>query len=150
MIFFMLTLPFRLVGLGFKLGTGSAKVTHRTVRLVGYRRLFVFGTGVAVGLLIAPVPGDKLRAKIREAIEQLGVGGANGPVDVATAVRDELASSPRTWHLPQPAVTAAEGTVTLSGEVPHATAAADLERAARTVRGVVEVDNRLRIATTSN
>ena len=61
-----------------------------------------------------------------------------------------LASSPRTWHLPQPAVTAAEGTVTLSGEVPHATAAADLERAARTVRGVVEVDNRLRIATTSN
>ena len=31
------------------------------------------------------------------------------PVDVATAVRDELASSPRTWHLPQPAVTAADG-----------------------------------------
>jgi osmotically-inducible protein OsmY len=72
------------------------------------------------------------------------------PADVASAVRDELASSPRTWHLPQPAVTAAEGRVTLSGEVPHATAAADLERAARAVRGVHEVDNRLRIATASN
>ena len=52
---FLLTVPFRLVGLGFRLGVGSAKVTRRTVRFVGYRRLFVFGAGVAVGLLIAPV-----------------------------------------------------------------------------------------------
>ena len=151
-MFFLLTVPFRLVGLGFRLGAGSAKVTHRTVRLVGYRRLFVFGLGVGVGLLIAPVPGDKLREKLRQVIDDLGINaaGRGAPVDVATAVRDELSSSPRTWHLPQPAVTVEMGTVTLSGEVPHATAAADLERAARTVRGVVEVDNRLRIATTSN
>jgi BON domain len=152
-VLFLLTLPFRLVGLGFRLGAGSAKVTHRTVRFVGYRRLFVFSAGVAVGLLIAPVPGDKLRAKLRQAIDDLGIAGAGrstAPVDVATAVRDELAASPRTWHLPQPAVTVVAGTVTLSGEVPHATAAADLERAARTVRGVLDVDNRLRIATPSN
>jgi hypothetical protein len=152
-VFFLLTVPFRLVGVGFRLGAGSAKVTRRTVRLLGYRRIFVFGLGVAVGLLIAPVPGDKLRAKLRQAIEDLGITGAGrsaAPVDVATAVRDELAASPRTWHLPQPAVTVVAGTVTLSGEVPHATAAADLERAARTVRGVLDVDNRLRIATPSN
>jgi hypothetical protein len=151
-IWFLLTLPFRLVGLGFRLGAGSAKVTRRTVRVVGYRRVVVFAAGVGVGLLLAPVPGDQLRAKLRDALAQLGLGGAGlgAPADVASAVRDELASSPRTWHLPQPAVTAAEGRVTLSGEVPHATAAADLERAARAVRGVHEVDNRLRIATASN
>ena len=150
---FLLTLPFRFAVLGFRLGAGSAKLTHRTVRFLGYRRLCVFGAGVALGLLIAPVPGDKLRAKLLQAIEDLGITGARrsaAPVDVATAVRDELAASPRTWHLPQPAVTVVAGTVTLSGEVPHATAAADLERATRTVRGVVEVDNRLRIATPSN
>jgi hypothetical protein len=142
-LIFLLTLPIRLVLFGFKLGTGSMKLTHRTVRLLGYRRLFFLGVGVGVGLLIAPTPGTELRAKLRELLD--GLQGT-APVDLAASVRDELASSPRTWHLPQPEVDVETGRVTLTGEVPHATAAADLERTVRSVKGVVDVDNRLRIA----
>jgi hypothetical protein len=140
---FLLTLPIRAVLFGFKLGTGSMKLTHRTIRLLGYRRLFFLGTGIAVGLLIAPTTGAELRAKLAELLE--GLQGT-APVDLAANVRDELASSPRTWHLPQPDVAIETGRVTLTGEVPHATAAADLERTVRAVKGVVDVDNRLRIA----
>jgi hypothetical protein len=150
LIWFLLTLPFKLLGLGFKTGAGSVKLTRGTVRLVGYRRLFVFGLGVAVGLLIAPGPGADLRAKLRAKLEELqgaGLGGAGEQVDLAAKVRDELSSSPRTWHLPQPAVAVAgEGTVVLSGDVPDATASADLERVAAAVRGVVTVENRLVVA----
>ncbi|MBA2283475.1 MAG: BON domain-containing protein [Acidimicrobiia bacterium] len=140
---FLLTLPFRVLGLGFKLGRGSTKVTHRTLRLVGYRRLFVLGTGVAIGLMIAPMPGDRMRARVKTMVEGLAGGG---PADLAAKVRDELSSSPRTWHLPQPGVVATQGRVVLTGEVPHATAAGDLERAAAAVKGVLEVDNQLRVA----
>ena len=139
---FLLTLPFRLLGLGFKVGSGSAKLTHRTVRFVGYRRIFVLAVGVGIGLLLAPVPGAELRQKLRELLE--GMQGA-APVDLADKVRDGLASSPRTWHLPQPGVVIETGRVTLTGDVPHATAAADLERTARAIKGVVDVDNQLRI-----
>ena len=141
---FLLTLPFRLLGIGFKVGSGSAKLTHRTVRFVGYRRIAVLGVGVGIGLLLAPAPGAELRQKLRQALEGLGGGP---PADLADKVREELASSPRTWHLPQPAVTIDTGRVTLTGDVPHATAAADLERAVRAVKGVVDVDNRLTIRT---
>lgn len=140
---FLLTLPIRFALFGFKLGTGSVKLTHRSLRLLGYRRLFLLGVGIAVGMLLAPTTGAELRAKLRELLD--GLQGA-GPVDLAARVRDELAASPRTWHLPQPEVTAQAGRVTLTGEVPHATAAADLERTVRSVTGVLEVDNRLRIA----
>src|SRR3990170_1857561 len=133
MIWFLLTLPFKLFGLGLKTGAGSVKLTHRSMRLLGYRRLVVFGAGVGVGLLVAPGPGAELRAKLRELVE--GLQGAP-TADLSSRVRDELSSSPRTWHLPQPAVAAdATGRVTLSGEVPHAAAAADLEKGAWTVRG---------------
>ncbi|MGH9135469.1 MAG: BON domain-containing protein [Acidimicrobiales bacterium] len=142
---FLLTLPFRVVGLGFKTSAVSAKVTHRTLRFVGYRRILVFGLGVGVGLLLAPVPGAKLREKLLESIE--GFTG-RPPADLADQVRDELSSSPRTWHLPQPVIGITDGKVVLTGDVPHATAAADLERAARGVRGVVDVENRLRITGT--
>ena len=139
---FLLTLPFRVLGLGFKVGSGSAKLTHRTVRFVGYRRIFVLSVGIGIGLLLAPVPGAEMRRKLRELLE--GLQGA-APVDLADKVRDGLASSPRTWHLPQPSVAIETGRVTLSGDVPHATAAADLERTARAIKGVVDVDNQLRI-----
>lgn len=143
MIFFLITLPFRLVRLGFKTGAGSVKLSHRTVRILGYRRLFFLGAGVAIGLLVAPTSGAELRRKLQELLE--GARGA-APADLADKVRDELASSPRTWHLPQPTVIAETGRVTLRGEVPHATAAADLERTVRAVPGVVEVVNQLAIA----
>ena len=141
MIWFLLTLPFKVLGLGFKTGALSTKVTHRSLRLVGYRRLFVFGAGVGVGLLLAPGPGAELRAKLRELVDGT-LGSSSG--DLTSRVRDELSSSPRTWHLPQPNVLAdGEGRVTLSGTVPDAAAGTDLERVARTVRGVVVVENRL-------
>jgi hypothetical protein len=149
-IWFLLTLPFKLLGLGFKTGAGSVKLTHRTVRLMGYRRLFVFGAGIGVGVLIAPGPGAEMRAKLREILESLqGTGASSGPTDLPSKVRDELSSSPRTWHLPQPSVAlAGDGTVVLSGDVPDATASADLERVAAAVRGVVTVDNRLVVPNT--
>ena len=134
---FLLTLPFRTLGLGFKIG-----------RLLGLRRLFVFGVGVGVGLLVAPGPGAQLRAKLRAAIDDLQGGAAASTTgDLVTRVRDELASSPRTWHLPQPTVTL-DGVdrVVLSGAVPDGTARGDLERVAAAVKGVVSVDNRLTIA----
>ena len=151
MIWFLLTLPFKLVGLGFKTGAGSVKLTHRSLRLMGYRRLFVFSAGIGVGVLIAPGPGAEMRAKLREALE--GLKGAapagSGAADLPSRVRDELSSSPRTWHLPQPSVAVdGEGRIVLSGDVPDATASADLERVAAAVRGVVSVDNRLVVPNT--
>jgi hypothetical protein len=144
LIWFVVTLPLRLVGLGFRTGMLTTKVTHRSLRLVGYRRILVFGAGVGVGLLVAPGPGAELRARIRELVD--GLQGMPAP-DLGSRVRDELASSPRTWHLPQPAVDAdPAGRVTLTGQAPDASAAADLERVARGVRGVVVVENRLTVA----
>lgn len=52
-----------------KAGAGSAKLGYKTGRLFGYRRIFVFGLGVAVGLLIAPMTGAALRDKIRDRID---------------------------------------------------------------------------------
>jgi len=139
---FLLTLPFRLLGLGFKLGSGSAKLTHRTVRLVGYRRVLVLAIGVGIGLLVAPVPGAQLRKQLQQKLQGLG---RPSPLVLGDKVREELASSPRTWHLPQPGISVDGGTVTLTGDVPHATAAADLERTVRSVAGVTDVVNNLRI-----
>ena len=138
---FLLTLPFKMLGLGFKTGAGSVKLTHRSVRLLGYKRLFFFAAGVGVGLLLAPGPGTELRAKLQAKLDELKGGAPTG--DLASKVREELASSPRTWHLPQPAIAADAGRVTLTGVVPDATAAADLERTARGVRGVVDVESKL-------
>lgn len=44
----------------------SVAAGYKTGRLVGYRRLTVFLAGVAVGLLLAPVPGRDLRAMLQE------------------------------------------------------------------------------------
>jgi hypothetical protein len=150
LIWFLVTLPFKLVGLGFKTGAGSVKLTHRTVRLMGYRRLFVFGAGVGVGLLIAPGPGAEMRAKLRELLDNLqGSSPSSSATDLPSRVREELSSSPRTWHLPQPSVAAeGDGRIVLSGDVPDAAASADLERVAAAVRGVVSVDNRLVVPST--
>jgi len=139
---FLLSLPFRLLGVGFRLGGLTAKVGHRSVRFIGYRRIFLILVGVGIGLLLAPVPGEQLRARLREALQ--GLGGSS-PLVLGDKVREELASSPRTWHLPQPGISVDGARVTLSGDVPHATAAADLERTVASVKGVDEVVNELRI-----
>lgn len=55
MMFWLIRLPF--------------KVGFRTGRLLGYRRIFVFGVGVAVGLLLAPTTGAAMRRRIMELVE---------------------------------------------------------------------------------
>jgi BON domain len=133
-------LPFRIA---FRTTGVATKVGYRTGRLLGYRRLVVFGAGVVVGLMIAPMAGAALRAKLREL-----AAGARLPSDpeLGDQVRFELSHSPRTWHLPQPEVDVQDGRVVLSGSVPHATAAADLERTATGVPGVTAVENLLTVA----
>ena len=139
---FLLLLPFRLLAAGFRAGSLSARVARGTVRFVGYRRVALLLVGIGIGLLVAPVPGVELRARIRKYLAQLGPASS---LELGDRVREELAASPRTWHLPQPGISVVDGVVTLSGDVPHATAAADLERTVREVKGVVDVDNRLTV-----
>jgi hypothetical protein len=137
----------RLVFLPLRIALGltsvTAKTSFRTGRLLGYRRIVVFGAGVAVGLLLAPVPGRQLRARIQDELEKRR-GGPQG--DLVERVRFELSHSPRTWHLPQPDVEIIGGRAVLTGAAPHETGRADLERAAAAVTGITEVDNRLVIA----
>lgn len=68
----------RLVLLPFRLLFGTARVSmkggYRAGRMLGYRRLAVFGTGVAVGLLLAPMTGGELRRKVSEALGQQAPG----------------------------------------------------------------------------
>ncbi len=138
----------RLVLLPVRLGLGASRLAlrtgYRTGRVIGYRRMAVFGVGVGVGLLVAPTTGAKLRARLRAV-----AGGRLGRVpdaELAEQVRHELGHAPRTWHLPQPAVEASGGTIVLRGSVPNETARGDLERGAVGVRGVVSVDNRIEVA----
>jgi hypothetical protein len=135
-VFFPVRLAFRTTGFATKVG-------YRTGRMVGYRRLFVFGVGVGVGLLIAPTTGPQLRAKLRDIFS-----GARLPSDpeLGEQVRFQLSHSPRTWHLPQPEVDVQDGRVVLTGAVPHAAASVDLERTATSVPGVTSVDNLLTIS----
>jgi BON domain len=137
-----LLLPVRVGVGGTKLGV---KAGYRTGRLLGYRRLLVFAAGVGVGLLIAPMAGRELRARLRALAEEQRTGGG----DLASKVSFELAHSPRTWHLPQPEVEVIGGTAILRGEVPHEVGRADLERTAAAVAGVVDVDNHVGISGTN-
>lgn len=139
----------RLLFLPAKVGVGTTrlgvKAGYRTGRLLGYRRVFVFGVGVAVGLLIAPTPGRELRAKLQALLdERRGAGGG----DLAEKVRYALSHSPRTWHLPQPEVEVVGSTAILRGDVPHEVGRVDLERTAAAVSGVVDVDNRVGVSGT--
>jgi osmotically-inducible protein OsmY len=137
----------RLIFLPARVGVGTTKLGvktgYRAGRLLGYRRLFVFGAGIGVGLLIAPVTGVEARARLRRAIEERRPAG---DLDLAERVRFELSHSPRTWHLPQPVVEVVGRTAVLRGQVPHDAGRADLERAAAAVAGVAEVHNQIVVA----
>lgn len=139
----------RLLFLPARVGVGTTKLGvragYRAGRLLGYRRIFVFGAGVGVGLLIAPMTGREARAKLQRLIEERrgGVG------DLAERIRFELSHAPRTWHLPQPTVEVQGGTAILRGTVPDETSRIDLERTAAAVAGVVEVDNHVAIVGSS-
>lgn len=127
--------PFRLVFGTAKVG---AKTGYHTGRILGYRRMFVFGVGVVVGLLVAPMSGAKLREKLKARAEEL-------TPDQADLVRNRLSHDPRTWHLPQPEVEVIGQRVVLRGVTPHQTGRADLEAVAGAVAGITHVDNRLSI-----
>jgi hypothetical protein len=117
----LLTLPIKIV-------LGVVKLVLRTIGFIGVSRIAAFGAGVGVGVAMAPKPADQLR------------GG-----DVGSAVRHELATSPRTWHLPQPGVTVQGDRVVLTGSVPHDEARLALLRTAGSVTGVRAVDDHLTI-----
>ncbi|MET0727405.1 MAG: BON domain-containing protein [Acidimicrobiales bacterium] len=138
----------RLIFLPVRVGVGTTKLGvkagYHAGRLVGYRRIVLFGLGVGVGLLVAPMTGREARAKLQSLIEQRRSGGRTG--DLAERVRYELSNSPRTWHLPQPFVEVHGGTAILRGEVPHETGRVDLERTAAAVAGVVAVENHVAIS----
>ncbi|HET8619920.1 MAG TPA: BON domain-containing protein [Acidimicrobiales bacterium] len=133
---------------GYQAGRLSAGSTYRVGRFVGLSRLLALGLGVGIGLLIAPTSGAELREQLRRKWE-----GRNAPASdeaVAERVRYELSHSPRTWHLPQPAVDVVGGTAILTGGAPHESGKADIERAAAAVPGVSDVDSRLVVGSTGN
>lgn len=130
---------------GYRTGRLSARSTYRVGRFIGLRRILLFGAGVGLGVLAAPTSGQELRDQIRRQWEARRV--PVGDDAVAERVRYTLSHSPRTWHLPQPAVEVVEGRAILTGAAPHDTGKADIEKTAAGVPGVAEVDNRLVIGT---
>lgn len=139
---FLLTLPFRVVGVALVVVAGVTKLARGALGVVGYRRLTLVVIGVAIGLLVAPVPGEALRRRLRETLDQrAGVA----PTGVEDRVREALSSAPSTWHLDQPAVALVDGRIVLTGPVPHETGRNELVRVAAAVRGVAGVDDHLTV-----
>ncbi|HEY8525115.1 MAG TPA: BON domain-containing protein [Acidimicrobiales bacterium] len=126
---------------GYKAGRASVVGTYRAGRALGYRRMATLALGIGIGLLIAPMSGQELRDQLRRAWEQRR--GADPDDVIADRVRHELSHSPRTWHLPQPAVEVVGGRAVLTGSAPHETGKQEIERVAAAVDGVADVDNRL-------
>ncbi len=133
---------------GYTAGRLSVGSTYKVGRFVGLTRVLALGTGVAIGLLVAPTTGQELRDRLRRTLAARRAPASDEAV--AERVRYELSHSPRTWHLPQPAVEVAGGTAILSGGAPHETGKADIERAAAAVPGVAEVESHLVIGATGN
>jgi hypothetical protein len=133
---------------GYQAGRLSAGSTYRAGRFVGLSRLLAFGVGVAIGLLVAPTTGEELRDRVRRQLAARRVPATDEAV--AERVRYELSHSPRTWHLPQPAVEVVGGKAILTGGAPHETGKADIERATAAVPGVAEVDSHLVVSASGN
>ena len=117
------------------------KVTTRSLRWVGLRRLVLIGLGATLALMITPVTGSELRRRLSRLVAR-----RVPDADLAARVRHELSHSPRTWHLPQPSISVLQGRVVLAGQAPHATGRADLERVVAAVPGVLAVDNEIIVA----
>jgi len=135
-------LVFASVETAFRAGrlVGSVPVgaARRTSRLLGFRGTLALVIGFALGLLLAPVPGRQLRARLKLVLDR--TGGVSD-AELAERVSFELEHASRTWHLPQPRVSVASGRVVLSGDIDHEAARDELARVAAAVPGVTAVDN---------
>ncbi len=93
--------------------------------------------------------GSELRRRIAEEIAKRRSGTQES---IEVRVRNRLSTAPRTWHLTQPEVVAVAAEdevgwhIILAGTAPDETSARDLGDAARGVAGVLDVDNRVRVA----
>jgi|SoiMethySBSTD1v2_1073268.scaffolds.fasta_scaffold03858_16 osmotically-inducible protein OsmY len=156
MIVRAVTLPVRVtygvgkagVKTGYKAGRVSVGSTYRVGRFVGLSRVLAFVAGVGVGLLVAPRSGQEMRDELQRRLQARKAPASDEAV--AERVRYELSHSPRTWHLPQPSVEVAGGVAVLTGDAPHETGKADIERAAAAVPGVSEVDSHLVVGASGN
>ena len=137
----MIFLLWSLATLPIKLALGLVRLVLRVIGFIGISRIAAFGAGVGVGVAMAPKPGSQLRNGVAAKEEARAARGG----DIGTAVRHELATSPRTWHLPQPGVTVQGDRVVLTGGVPHDDARLTLIRTAGAVTGVRAVDDHLTI-----
>ena len=96
----LLLLPFKialaLVGVTFRTGRAVARVPVRTTRFVvrvgSIRGWVLFVVGIALGLLLAPVTGQQLRAKLQAMLD----GGGSSDDQLQAKVTFELAHAPRT------------------------------------------------------
>jgi hypothetical protein len=138
-------LVWSLATLPIKLALGLVKLVLRVIGFIGPTRIAAFGAGVGVGVAVAPKPASQLRNGVAAKEEAKAARGG----DIGSAVRHELATSPRTWHLPQPGVTVQGDRVVLTGTVPHDEARLALIRNAGAVTGVRAVDDHLTIDGTS-
>ena len=128
LLFRLLFLPFRLAaGAGrhvFRVGLAAGRlplrVTSGVGRLFGLRAVVTLIAGLAIGLLFAPGPGRELRARLQALIARWR---ATSDADLVDRVVFELEHAPRTWHLPQPEVSAVAGQVALVGTVADDSAA---------------------------
>jgi hypothetical protein len=145
----LILLPFKIVlallGItvktGYKAGKLPVKASTVGMRVLGFRGWLFFLVGLAVGLLFAPGPGKELRDRLAEVFG----GGTEPDTDLAEKVVFELAHAPRTWHLPQPAVSVVAGRVTLRGTVPAEETRDELVRVAGAIPGVTAVDSQLEV-----
>jgi hypothetical protein len=135
---------------GFAAGKLTARTGYRAGRRVGFTRVLAFAVGAGLGLLFAPTSGAELREKLRRFVEDRRAAGSGSDAELAMRVRETLAQSPRTWHLPQPEVDVVDGKAILTGDAPHASGKADIEDAVAAVPGVIDVDSRLIVAVTTN
>lgn len=135
---------------GFAAGKLTARTGYRAGRRIGVRRVLLLSAGAGVALLLAPTSGAELRERLRRAIEERRAAARLSDAEVAVRVRETLSQSPRTWHLPQPAIDVVDGTAIVTGDAPHPSGKADIEEAVAAVPGVLGVDSRLVVASTGN
>ncbi len=140
----MIWLAWSLATLPIKVAFGLVRLVLRLIGFIGITRIAAFGAGVGVGVAMAPKPADQLRPGAAKEEARAAAAG-----DVGAAVRHELATSPRTWHLPQPGVTVQGDRVVLTGAVPHDEARLALVRTAGAVGGVRAVDDHLTVDPTT-